>query len=47
VPVRGNVFEDEWDEDVVIGGKMLPSTMESPAIKAEVERLEALIEEFD
>ncbi|KAK4687043.1 serine/threonine-protein phosphatase 4 regulatory subunit 2, partial [Tremellales sp. Uapishka_1] len=42
-----NVFEDEWDEDVVIGGKKLVSFMEDEQGKKEVERVGSLLEEFD
>jgi hypothetical protein len=41
------VFEDEWDEDVVIGGKIMPSIMEEQAAKAETRRLAAMLEDFD
>lgn len=41
------MFEDEWDEDVVIGGKTMPSTLEEQAAKAEAQRLVAMLEDFD
>jgi hypothetical protein len=40
----GNVFDDEWDEEVVIGGKKLPEWMGEAEGKREVERLERVLE---
>ena len=42
-----NVFDDEWDEDVVIGGKKLPGWMEQEDSKKEVERVIKLLDELD
>ncbi len=39
-----NVFEDEWDEDIIIGGKRLPGWMEEEEGKMEVEKLGRLLE---
>ena len=49
-PIRitsGNVFEDEWDEDVVIGGKKLPGWMDEDEGKKEMDRLSGLIADLD
>lgn len=43
---RGNVFEDEWDEDVVIGGKQLPGWMEDDEGRKEVERVGKILDEL-
>lgn len=40
----GNVFGDEWDEDIVIGGKKLAGWMEGEEAKMEVERVARLLE---
>ena len=42
-----SVFEDEWDEDVVIGGKRMPGWMEKEEGQREVEKLGRLLEEMD
>jgi hypothetical protein len=49
-PIRitsGNVFDDEWDEDVVIGGKKLPGWMDDQEGKQEVNRLVKMVEQMD
>ena len=40
------MFEDEWDPDVVIGGKMLKSSMDKEEADREVERLKGMIEDM-
>lgn len=44
---RGNVFEDEWDEAVVIGGKKLPGKLEDEEGKKEIERLGKILDELE
>jgi hypothetical protein len=49
-PIRitsGNVFDDEWDEEVVIGGKKLAGWMEEEEGKKEANRLAKLLDEMD
>lgn len=43
---RGNVFEDEWDEAVVIGGKKLPGWLEEEEGKKEVERVGKILDDL-
>jgi hypothetical protein len=43
----GISFDDEWDEELVIGGKKLPGRMEEEQGKKEVERLERLLEAME
>lgn len=40
-------LEDDWDEDVVIGGKKLAGFLEDEVAKAEVERLGKILEDLD
>ena len=49
-PIRiatGNVFEDEYDEDVIIGGKKLSGWMEEDEGRKEAERLASALDEYD
>lgn len=49
-PIRitsGNVFDDEWDEDIVIGGKKLAGYMEEDEGKKEADRLIKMLDEMD
>lgn len=49
-PIRiatGNVFEDEYDEDVIIGGKKLAGWMDEEEGRKEAERLCAVLDELD
>jgi hypothetical protein len=49
-PIRitsGNVFDDEWDEDIVIGGKKLAGYMEDDEGKKEADRLIKMLDEMD
>lgn len=49
-PIRitsGNVFDDEWDEDIVIGGKKLAGYMEEDEGKKEADRLVMMLDELD
>lgn len=49
-PIRiatGNVFEDEYDEDVVIGGKKLAGWMDEEEGRKEAERLGTVLDELD
>ncbi len=39
-----NMFEDDWDEDLVIGGKRMPAWMEEEEGQKEVESLGRLLE---
>lgn len=42
---RGSsIYEDDWDEDVLIGGKRMPGWMEEEEGKREVESLGRLLE---
>lgn len=41
------MFEDEWDEDVVIGGKMLPGDLENEEGRREIRRLQAILDGMD
>ncbi|KAI9637940.1 putative methionine aminopeptidase 1 [Dioszegia hungarica] len=43
---RGNVFEDEWDEAVVIGGKKLPGWLGEEEGKKEVDRVGKMIDDL-
>ncbi len=43
---RGNPFEDEWDEEVIIGGRKLPGWYEETESKREVEKVAQRIEEL-
>ena len=47
--VNGHVnrFEDDWDEEVVIGGKILPGWMEEAEERAEVERVVKMLDDMD
>ena len=47
IPRGGNVFEDEWDEDVVIGGKKMVGWMDEEDGKKEIERLATILEGMD
>lgn len=49
-PIRitsGNVFDDEWDEEVVIGGKKLAGWMDEEEGKKEAGRLVRILDEMD
>ena len=49
-PIRitsGNVFDDEWDEEVVIGGKKLAGWMDEEEGKKEANRLVKMLDEMD
>lgn len=49
-PIRiatGNVFEDEYDEDVIIGGKRLAGWMDEDAGQREAGRLVAVLEDLN
>jgi hypothetical protein len=49
-PIRitsGNVFDDEWDEDIVIGGKKLAGYMEEEEGKKEAHRLIKMLDDLD
>jgi len=39
--------DDEWDDDVVIGGKKLPAWVDEDEAKKEVDRIAKLLEDFD
>lgn len=43
---RGNPFEDEWDDEVIIGGRKLPGWMDEEEGKKEVEKIAQRIEEL-
>ncbi|CAK9784073.1 hypothetical protein CC85DRAFT_254066 [Cutaneotrichosporon oleaginosum] len=43
---RGNPFEDEWDEEVIIGGRKLPSWYDDEEGKREVEKVAQRIEDL-
>ncbi|GMK55075.1 hypothetical protein CspeluHIS016_0201310 [Cutaneotrichosporon spelunceum] len=43
---RGNPFEDEWDEEVIIGGRKLPGWLDEEESKREVNRVAQRIEEL-
>lgn len=40
-------FDDEWDEDVVIGGKKLPGWFEMDEGRREVEKLGEILDRMD
>lgn len=42
-----NPMDEEWDEDVVIGGKKLPGWLEAEEAKKEVERVGKLLDGLD
>jgi hypothetical protein len=49
-PIRitsGNVFDDEWDEEVVIGGKKLAGWMDEDEGKKEAGRLVKMLDEMN
>lgn len=49
-PIRiatGNVFEDEYDEDVIIGGKKRAGWMDEDAGQKEATRLIAGLDDLD
>ena len=49
-PIRiatGNVFEDEYDEDVVIGGKKRAGWMSEEAGQKEANRLVSMLDDID
>jgi len=49
-PIRitsGNVFDDEWDEEVVIGGKKLAGWMDEEQGKREANRLVTILDDMD
>lgn len=39
--------DDEWDDDVVIGGKKLPAWIDEDEAKKEVDRIAKLLADFD
>ncbi|EIW70043.1 hypothetical protein TREMEDRAFT_14806, partial [Tremella mesenterica DSM 1558] len=41
------VYDDEWDENVVIGGKKLPGWLEEEDAKKEVDRLLQILDDLD
>lgn len=43
---RGNLFEDEWDDEVIIGGRKLPSWYDEEEGRKEVEKVAQRIEEL-
>ncbi|BEJ12423.1 hypothetical protein CspHIS471_0208830 [Cutaneotrichosporon sp. HIS471] len=43
---RGNPFEDEWDEEVIIGGRKFPGWFDEDEGKREVEKVAQRIEEL-
>lgn len=46
MPVRTHPPDDDWDEDIVIGGKQLPGRLEEVEAKKEAERLVQMLEDF-
>lgn len=44
VTARGNPFDDDWDEEIVIGGRKLPGWLEQEAGKKEVDRVAQKLE---
>lgn len=39
--------EEEWDEDILIGGKKLPGWLDEDEARREVERVDKILEEMD
>jgi hypothetical protein len=44
--MRSHPLEDDWDEDIAIGGKQLPAKLEEEEAKKEAERLVQMLEDF-
>ncbi|WVR05384.1 hypothetical protein IAU60_002398 [Kwoniella sp. DSM 27419] len=47
VALTSGIMDDEYDEDVVIGGKMLPAWMHGEEGKKELERVVGVLDELD
>jgi hypothetical protein len=39
--------EDEWDEDILIGGKKLPGWLDEEEGRREIERVDRILEDMD